>query len=81
VWRRLLPYLEEDLGCHGEPVSDDGLLVRGTALPAVQLHAAAASQQRLAIHFRRRDTRKLTSWRRAEGQRLDISYSHGTVSA
>ena len=80
IWRKLLPYLEEDLSCHGESMSDDRLLIRGTALPAIQLHAAAASQQRLAIHLRRRDTRKLTSWRRAGG-RLNISYSHGTVAA
>lgn len=78
---KLFPYLEEDLSCHGEPVSDDRFLIRGTALPAIQLHAAAASQQRLAVHFRRRDTGKLTSWRRAEGGRLDISYLRGTLSA
>lgn len=81
VWRKLFPYLEEDLSCHGEPMSDDWLLIWGTALPAIQLHAAAASQQCLAIHFRRWDPRKLTSWRTAEGERLNVSYSYGTVSA
>lgn len=61
---KALPYLEEDLSCHGEAVGDDGLLVRGPAFPAVQLHAAAAGQQRLAVHFGRGRPRKLPSCRR-----------------
>lgn len=59
-----LPHLEEDLRCHGEAVGDDGLLLRGPAFPAVQLHAAAAGQQRLAVHFGRGRPRKLPSCRR-----------------
>jgi len=71
VWRRLL-HLEEDFSCHGEPVSDDGLLIWGTALPAIQLHTATPGQQRLTVHFGRGDTRKLASWRRAQGGRFSF---------
>lgn len=77
-WSKLSPYLEEDLGCHGEAVGDDGLLLRGAALPAVQLHAAAAAQQRLPVHLRRGNARELTSWRREAQHQL---HSPATASA
>lgn len=54
-------YLEEDLSCHGEAMGNDGLFIRGFALPAVQLQAAAPGQQTLSVHLRRRHARELTS--------------------
>lgn len=51
--------LEQDLGCHGEAVSDDWLFIRRFALPAVELQTAAAGEQTLAVHLRRRDARQL----------------------
>ena len=38
---------EENVGAHGLAVSYDGLLVLAPAVPAVQLHTAAAGQQGL----------------------------------
>lgn len=55
-------HLEGDFWGHGEAVCDDGFLLRRTPLPAVQLHTAAARQQRLPIHLHRGVTRKLTRW-------------------
>lgn len=57
----MLKHLEEDLSCHGETVGDDWLLIWRLSFPAVQLQAAAAGQQTLAVHFRGRDARKLAS--------------------
>lgn len=56
-----LKHLEEDLSCHGETVGDDWLLIWRLSFPAVQLQAAAARQQTLAVHLRGRDARKLAS--------------------
>lgn len=52
-------HLEEDLGRHGEAVGDDWLLVWRLPLPAVQLQAAAAGQQALAVHLRGRHAGEL----------------------
>lgn len=57
----VLKHLEEDLSCHGETVGDDWLLIWRLSFPAVQLQAAAAGQQTLAVHLRGRDARKLAS--------------------
>lgn len=46
-------FLEVDISGHGEAMGDDRLLVGRLPLPAVQLHAAAACQQHLAVHLSR----------------------------
>ena len=43
--------LEGNVGAHGLPVGDDGLVVRVVPVPAVQLDAAAPGQQALAVHL------------------------------
>lgn len=43
--------LEQDLSGHGEAVSNDGLFIWRFTLPAVQLKAAAAGEQTLAVHL------------------------------
>lgn len=43
--------LEQDLSGHGEAVSNDGLFIWRFTLPAVQLQAAAAGEQTLAVHL------------------------------
>lgn len=59
-------HLEEYLSRHGEAVGNDGLFIRGFALPAVQLQAAAPGQQTLSVHLRRRHARELASCRETE---------------
>lgn len=54
-------HLEEDLSCHGETVGDDWLLIWRLPFPTVQLQAAAAGQQTLAVHLRGRDAGELAS--------------------
>ena len=50
--KKIEPCLEEDISAHGEAMSDDGLGVRvPSAIPAVQLHAAAARQQNLPVYL------------------------------
>ena len=44
-------HLEGDLSGHGEPMSDVGLLVLWSALPAVQLNATAAGKKHLPVHL------------------------------
>lgn len=56
-------HLEEDLSCHGEAVSNDGLFIWRFAFPAVQLQTAAAGQQTLTVHLWRGQARQLTSCR------------------
>lgn len=66
MWNTTVPktmckHLEEDLSRHGEAVGNYGLFIWRFALPAVQLQTAAAGQQTLAVHLRRRHARELTS--------------------
>lgn len=49
--QRREPHPEGDLGGHGEPMGDVGLLLWRAALPAVQLYAATACQQHLSVHL------------------------------
>lgn len=53
--------LEQDLSGHGEAVSNDGLFIWRFTLPAVQLQAAAAGEQTLAVHLWGGHARELTS--------------------
>ena len=46
-------HFEEDVGAHGFAVRDDRLLVFALAVPAVELDAATAGQQRLSVHLDR----------------------------
>lgn len=62
----MLKHLEEDLSCHGEAVGDDWLLIWWFSFPTVQLQAAAAGQQTLAVHLRGRNARELTSCKAAD---------------
>lgn len=71
----MLKHLEKDLSCHGETVGDDWLLIWRLSFPAVQLQAAAAGQQTLAVHLRGRDARKLAS---CEENNQNISIIGGT---
>lgn len=54
-------HLEEDLSRHGEAMGNDGFFIRGFALPAVQLQAAAPGQQTLSVHLRRGHAGELAS--------------------
>ena len=49
-------------------MGDHRLLIRALPVPAVQLDAAAARQQRLAVDLHRRFTRQLVAWRREYSQ-------------
>lgn len=51
TWNPVKRYLKRYFRCHGEAVSDDGLLLRGATFPAVQLDAAAARQKNLLVHL------------------------------
>lgn len=56
-------HLKQDFSCHGEAVGNDGLFIWRFALPTVQLQTAAAGQQTLTVHLRRRHAGELTSCR------------------
>lgn len=44
-------HLEGNFGCHGEAVCNNGLLIRWTTFPAVQLDTTAPGEQNLSVHL------------------------------
>lgn len=63
---------EQNVRAHGHAVRDDRLLVLALAVPAVQLHAPAAGQQRLPIHLDRTLAAKLPPRQIRVMRRIDV---------